>query len=179
MRMYVYIFARVVILTLALGVAACATQQVENRSILENQAEGDPGVVIGRLPACEKGQIAGEGGKCLDVVVGDHGGNLKSMRERILERDCDVAGTMVAAAARRRRDVISVKGHEVHLGLNAIVAECKAREEQLDICERAGRYAPESPDRNEKVRNSDGLVACSELAELYRAMLSRGIRRAP
>lgn len=157
----------------------CTTKQVANRSVLEKGAAGDQGVKVGRLPACEKGQVAGEGGKCLDVVVAAPAGQPATMRERLLLQDCEKAKTFVVSAVRRRDQVLSTKGHDVHLGLNAIAAECRARQEQLDICTRAGRYDAGSRYRSEEVRLRDGLATCRELAGVYRDMLAKGLRRAP
>jgi hypothetical protein len=167
---------------LALVVVAamgCTTRQVANRSVLEKGAAGDRGVKVGRLPACEKGQVAGEGGKCLDVVVAAPAGEPATMRERLLLQDCEKAKGFVVSAVRRRDQVVSTKGHDVHLGLNAIAAECRARQEQLDVCTRAGRYGADSRYRSEEVRLRDGLGTCRELADVYRDMLAKGLRRAP
>jgi len=160
-------------------VTGCTTRQVENRSVLEKGAPGDRGVRVGRLPACEKGQVAGEGGRCLDVAVTAPPGQPATMRERLLLQDCEKAKGFLVAAVRRRDLVVSTEGHDVHLGLNAIAAECRAREEQLDICTRAGRYGPDSRYRSEEVRLRDALDTCRELADVYRAMLAKGLRRSP
>ena len=160
-------------------VAGCVTEQVANRSVLEAGAREDRGVKVGRLPACEKGQVAGKGGKCVDVVVPAAAGEPATMRERLLLQDCERAKGYVVAAVRRRDQVVSTKGHDVHLGLNAIAAECSARQEQLDICTRAGRYDAGSPHASEEVRLRDGLATCYELANVYRAMLANGLRTAP
>lgn len=134
---------------------------------------------LGRLPACEKGQVAGEGGKCFDVMTTGPGGEPKTMREVVLEQDCRRSGDLVKASIRRRSEVMSRRGHDVHVALNAIAAECTARQERLDVCERAGRYAPGSPFAAEQVRQRDALIACRELATLYRSLLAQGVRRAP
>jgi len=157
----------------------CVTRQVANRSVLEEGARGDGGVKVGRLPACEKGQVAGEGGTCIDVVVPAPAGQPATLRERLLLQDCEKAKGFVVASVRRRDQVVSAKGHDVHLGLNAIAAECRARQEQLDICTRAGRYDAGSPHQREEVRLRDGLATCNELAQVYREMLAKGLRRAP
>jgi hypothetical protein len=159
--------------------AGCATQQVANRRVLSSGESGTPGTQIGRLPACEKGQLAAENGKCLDVVVPAPAGEPATVRERILRQDCEKAKGLLLAAIQRRENVVSTKGHDIHLGLNAIVSECRARQEQLDICTRAGRYAEDSPFRREEVRLRDGLATCNELARVYRQMLAQGLRRAP
>lgn len=161
------------------GVAGCTTRQVENSSVLEKGAPGDRGVKIGRLPACEKGQVAGEGGRCVDVTVAATPGQPTTMRERLLLQDCEKAKGLVVAAVRRRDMIVSTEGHDIHLGLNAIAAECRARQEQLDICTRAGRYGPDSVRRSEEVRLRDALDTCRELAGVYRAMLAKGLRRSP
>jgi hypothetical protein len=142
-------------------------------------ASGDGGDKVGRLPACERGQVAGEGGKCVDVVVPAPAGQPATLRERLLLEDCERAKGYVVAAVRRREQVVSTKGHDIHLGLNAIVGECRARQEQLDICTRAGRYDEGSSFRREEVRLRDGLGTCNELAQVYREMLAQGLRRAP
>jgi hypothetical protein len=160
-------------------VIGCTTQEVANRSVLEEGAAGDRGVKVGRLPACEIGQVAGEGGKCIDVVVTSPSGQPTTMRERLLLEDCERAKSYVVSAVRRRDQVVSSPGHDVHLGLNAIASECHARQEQLDICTRAGRYGADSHFRSEEVRLRDGLATCRELAGLYREMLAKGLRRAP
>jgi hypothetical protein len=158
---------------------SCATQQVANRRVLSSGESGTQGTEIGRLPACEKGQVAGKNGKCLDVMVPASAGEPATLRERILRQDCEKAKGLLLAAIRRREEVVSTKGHDIHLGLNAIVSECRARQEQLDICTRAGRYAEDSPFRREEVRLRDGLATCNELARVYRQMLAQGLRRAP
>lgn len=150
-----------------------------NRSVLEEGAAGDRGVKIGRLPACEKGQVAGKGGECIDVVVAAPAGQPTTVRERLLLQDCEKAKGFVISAVRRRDQVVSTKGHDVHLGLNAIAAECRARQEQLDVCTRAGRYGADSRFRSEEVRLRDGLTTCRELADVYREMLAKGLRRSP
>jgi hypothetical protein len=165
-------------LLVILGAMGCATRQVANRTVLEEGAAGDRGVRMGRLPACEKGQVAGKGGKCIDVVVAAPAGQPATLRERLLLQDCEKAKSFVVAAVQRRDQIVSTEGHDVHLGLNAIAAECRAREEQLDVCTRAGRYA-DLRFRSEEMRLRDGLATCRELADVYRAMLAKGLRRAP
>ena len=164
---------------LSLGAASCVTQQAANRSVLEKGAQGDRGVTVGRLPACEKGQVAGEGGKCLDVIVPARDGEPTTVRERVLLQDCEKAKGYVIASVRRREQVVAQKGHDVHLGLNAIAAECRARQAQLDVCSRAGRYDADSSHRSEEFRLREGLDTCYDLANVYRAMLGQGMRRAP
>jgi hypothetical protein len=164
---------------LLVAAVGCTTRQVANRSVLEAGAGGDRGVKVGRLPACEKGQVAGDGGQCLDVAVTAPAGQPATMRERLLLQDCEKAKTFVVSAVRRRDQVLSTDGHDVHLGLNAIAAECRARQEQLDVCTRAGRYGAGSRFRSEEVRLRDGLATCRELADVYRDMLAKGLRRAP
>lgn len=161
------------------GVTGCTTRQVANRSVLESGAPGDRGVKVGRLPACEQGQVAGEGGRCMDVAVAAPPGQPTTVRERLLLQNCEKAKGFLVAAVRRRDMIVSTEGHDIHLGLNAIAAECRAREEQLDICTRAGRYGPDSRYRREEVRLRDALDTCRELADLYRAMLAKGLRRSP
>lgn len=164
---------------LPLALAGCVTQDVANRSVLEQGVQGDSGVKLGRLPACEKGQAVGDNGKCVDIVLPAPEGEPTTLRERILRQDCERAKGYLVAAVRRRDELLSVKGHDIHLGLNAIVAECRARQDQLDICARAGRYDEGSPYRREEVRLRDGLTTCNELANVYRQMLAQGLRRAP
>jgi len=134
---------------------------------------------VGRLPACEKGQVAGDNGKCVDITVPAPAGQPATLRERLLRQDCERAKTVVIEAIQRREQVVSTKGHDIHVGLNVIVSECRARQEQLDICTRAGRYDEDSPFRREEVRLRDGLTTCNELAQVYREMLAQGLRRAP
>jgi len=165
-------------LAIAVVMTGCATQKVANRSVLEKGAAGDRGVKIGKLPACEKGQVAGRDGKCVDVVVAAPAGQPATLRERILLQDCEKAKGFVVAAVRRRDQIVMTKGHDVHLALNAITAECRARQEQLDICTRAGRY-DDPRFRSEEMRLRDALGTCRKLADVYRAMLAKGLRRAP
>lgn len=160
--------------------ASCAAStHPKEPSVLDDKAKHDRGVVYGRLPACEKGQVAGKDGKCLDQPADPRGGAGTTQREQLLAADCSRAAGSVSATVRRRQQVLSVKGHDIHAGLNAIVAECGARENRLDVCERAGRYAPDSPFRDEKVRQRDAITSCRELADLYRKMLGQGHRQAP
>jgi hypothetical protein len=158
-------------------IAACAAHQETEPPSAEAGKATDRGIVYGRLPACEPGQVAGDNGECLDVPADDRSG--KTMREQLAERDCAQAAARVAATVARRQQVLAQPGHDVHLALNAIVSECTARENRLDLCERAGRYASDSPYRNEKIRQRDAVASCRELAALYRSMLAQGHRHAP
>jgi hypothetical protein len=71
------------------------------------------------------------------------------------------------------------QGHDVHMALNAINTECRARAEQIAACERAVQADVPVLSMSELVRKRDALESCGDLAGVYRSMLAQGLKRAP
>ena len=158
--------------------SACSTQTVTQKRVLQPGEAGASEVVVGRIPACERGQVA-ENGKCRDIVVAAADGTEESLRGRAARAECTRSEDTVRIAVKRRHDLMARQGHEVHLALNGINNECRVREEQLDACERATRADAEVLSPGELVRKRDALDSCRRLAGIYREMLASGFRKAP
>jgi hypothetical protein len=159
--------------------SACSTQTVTQKRVLQPGEEGASGVVVGRIAACEKGQVAEADGKCRDVVVAAADGTQESLRGRAARAECIRIEETVRIAVKRRHELMARQGHDVHVALNGINNECRVREEQLDACERAARADAEVLNPSELVRKRDALDACRRLAGIYREMLASGMRKSP
>jgi hypothetical protein len=146
--------------------------------VLQPGEQGDSGVIVGRLPACERGQTSANG-KCRDIIVAEPNGNQETLRARDARFECERADLQVRGAVNRRHEVMARQGHDVHIALNAINAECRVRADQIDACERALRADAPVLSMNELVGKRDALGSCRELAELYRSMLAQGVKQAP
>ncbi len=158
--------------------SACSVQTVTQKRVLQPGEPGASEVVVGRIPACERGQVA-EKGKCRDVVVAAADGTQESLRGRAARAECIRIEDTVRIAVKRRHELMARQGHDVHLALNGINNECRVREEQLDACERATRADAEVLSPGELVRKRDALDACRRLAGIYREMLASGLRKSP
>ena len=165
-------------IAVALVASACTTQTATNTHVLQPGEEGTSDVIVGRLPACERGQTSANG-KCSDVIVADPNGKQETLRAREARFECERADLQVRGAVTRRHETMARQGHDVHIALNAINAECRARAEQIDACERALRADAPVLSMNELVRKRDALESCGELAQLYRSMLAQGVKQAP
>ena len=162
----------------ALLASACTTQTVTSKRVLQPGEEGASDVILGKLPACEPGQTSAKG-KCQDVIVTKPNGTQESLRARQARAECERAEVLVHGAMSRRHEVMARQGHDVHLALNAINMECRARAEQVAACERALRADAEVISESELVRKRDALETCDELSEVYRSMLAQGLKQAP
>lgn len=167
-----------VALLAALLASACASQTVTQKRVLQPGEAGGGDVIVGRIPACEPGQVA-EQGRCRDVVVAAPDGTQESVRARAARSECLRFEETVRAAVKRRQESMGRQGHDVHLALNAINTECRVREEQITACERAIKAGSEPLSPGEMVRKRDALDACRRLAGVYREMLASGFRKAP
>lgn len=174
-----YVSPFALVLSMLLASACSTTQTVTRKRVLQPGEKGVPDVVVGRIAACEKGQVAGDDGKCRDVVVSAADGTEESLRGRAARAECIQREETVRVAVKRRHELMARQGHDVHLALNGINNECRVREEQLDACERAARAGAEVLNPSELVRKRDALDACRRLAGIYREMLASGMRKSP
>ena len=164
--------------TAALLTGACATQTVTSKRVLQPGEAGTSDVIVGKMPACEPGQTSAQG-KCQDVIVPGPQGTQETLRAREARAECERAEWLVRGAVSRRHEIMARQGHDVHLALNAINTECRARAEQIAACERAVRAESPVITESELVRKRDALETCGELAEVYRTMLAQGLKHAP
>ena len=158
--------------------SACTAQTVTQKRVLQPGDDGDRGVIVGKIPACEPGQVA-KGGKCHDVVVAAPDGTQQSLRARAARSDCVRFEEMVRVAVKRRHELMARQGHDVHLALNGINNECRVREEEIGACQRAIDADAEVLSAAELIRKRDAYDACRRLADVYRQMLAQGFRQAP
>ena len=158
--------------------ACTTTQTVTQKRVLQPGEEGDRGVIVGKIPACQPGQVAKDG-KCLDLVVAAADGSQESLRARTARSDCLRLDHAVRVAVKRRHELMARQGHDVHVALNGINNECRVRDEEISACQRALEADAEVLSAGELVRKRDASDACRRLAEVYRQMLAQGFKHAP